>query len=144
MQKTNDKTQMSSKEVADYFGITTDTLRFYERKGVIPSPARDENGYRVYTDVELNWLYLALNLKRAGLSLEKITEFAQLARRNKVNSLEAEKQLLKEQISEIDKQLINLKNTRDVLQGKLDHFNDHLGKIGMESPSQKEWQDYKK
>lgn len=144
MPKTNDETKMSSKEVADYFGITTDTLRFYERKGVIPSPARDNNGYRIYKDVELNWLYLALNLKRAGLSLEKITEFAHLARQKERNSLNAEKQLLKEQISEIDKQLINLQNTRDILQGKLDHFNDHLGKIGTEKTSQKEWQDYKK
>lgn len=144
----NNTTKMSSKEAADYFGVTTDTLRFYERKGVIPPVHRDKNGYRVFTDVELNWLYLVLNLKRAGLSLEKITDFSQLALSKGPNAKTAQKHLLQEQIDEVDKQLFNLQQTRKVLQWKLDTFDEHLGRIdagNMDAVDvRKEWQDYKK
>lgn len=141
-------TKMSSKEVADYFGVTTDTLRFYERQGVIPPVHRDKNGYRIYTDVELNWLYLVLNLKKAGLSLEKITEFSQLALSKGQDAKAAQKQLLQEQIDEVDKQLFNLQKNAQGLAGELDTFDKHLARIdagNMDAVDiRKEWQDYKK
>lgn len=141
-------TKMHAREVADFFGITPDTLRYYERQGVIPPVQRDSNGYRVYTDAELNWLYLALNLKRAGLSLEKITEFVQLVREVGIDSQKAQKALLKEQLTEIDKQLANLQDTRDVLQNKMDTFDEHLAKIEtgerVTDDIPKEWQNYRK
>ena len=98
--------------------------------------------------MELNWLYLVLNLKRAGLSLEKITEFAQLALSKGQDAKAAQKQLLQEQIDEVDKQLFNLQKTRKVLQWKLDTFDEHLGRIDAGNLDavdiRKEWQDYKK
>ncbi len=38
--------------------ISQDTLRYYEKVGVIPPVNRDENGYRIYNDSDLNWIYL--------------------------------------------------------------------------------------
>lgn len=39
---------MSTQETADFFGVSKDTLRFYEQKGIIPAVPRDSNNYRVF------------------------------------------------------------------------------------------------
>lgn len=142
------QTKLNSKQVADFFGVTKDTLRFYEKKGVIPKVSRDKNGYRIYTDRELNWIYLALSLKRAGLSLEKIIKFTSLFANPTADSLILQKAILRDQISEIDNKLKNLTTTREILQGKLDNFDNHLAKIETgeldAKYQQKEWKNYEK
>lgn len=50
--------EYSIKEVAEKFNISAYTLRYYEREGLIPSVQRNDNGRRVYTDVDLGWLEL--------------------------------------------------------------------------------------
>lgn len=53
---------MKTKEVVAIMNISQDTLRYYEKVGVIPPVNRDENGYRIYNDSDLNWIYLVKNL----------------------------------------------------------------------------------
>ncbi|WP_308556653.1 MerR family transcriptional regulator [uncultured Lactobacillus sp.] len=118
--------ELTSKEVADFFGISKDTLRFYEEKGIIPHVPRDKNGYRVYTDYELNWIYLAMNLKRAGLSLDAIAEFGYLFNHPSEESFKKQKDLLSDQIDAINRQIKILQDTKNVLQYKLDIFDDHF------------------
>lgn len=47
---------MKTKEVVALMNISQDTLRYYEKVGVIPPVNRDENGYRIYNDSDLNWI----------------------------------------------------------------------------------------
>ncbi len=61
---------MNIKKAAEMFDLSVDTLRYYERVGVIPPVQRNESGYRVYTTNDLNWIYLAKHLRNAGLSIE--------------------------------------------------------------------------
>ncbi|OTO09078.1 transcriptional regulator [Enterococcus sp. 4E1_DIV0656] len=70
---------MNIKKAAEVFGLSVDTLRYYERVGVIPPVHRNESGYRDFTTNDLNWIYLARNLRNAGLSIESLIDFAQLA-----------------------------------------------------------------
>ncbi|MDY3300476.1 MAG: MerR family transcriptional regulator [Limosilactobacillus reuteri] len=140
--------RMSSKEVADFFGLSTDTLRFYERKGIIPPVKRDKNGYRIYTDFTMNWLYIVLNLKRAGLSLDKIAEFTQLSTTPQPNILKAQKQLLQEQYEEITKRIASLQDMQKVLKWKLDNFDNHFftakdGQLAVRE-LKREWVNYRK
>lgn len=121
--------RLNAKEAANFFGITKDTLRFYEKRGIIPEVPRDKNGYRIYTDYELNWIYLALNLKKAGLSLDSITEFAHLFKTPTPESLARQKEILSDQIKEINRQIKTLEDTRGVLQYKLDIFDEHFAKL---------------
>lgn len=141
-------TRLNSKQVAEFFGITKDTLRFYEAKGVIPRVERDQNGYRIYSDRELNWLYLALSLKRAGLSLDKIVQFTNLFAEPIASSLEMQKTILKDQIVEIDRKMEDLTSTREILQGKVDNFDQHLAKIETgeldQSEISQEWRNFHK
>lgn len=56
-------------ELARELGVSTDTLRFYERSGLLPRPPRAENGYREYGPVELERIHLLLDLRRLDLPL---------------------------------------------------------------------------
>jgi len=70
---------MNIKKAAEVFELSVDTLRYYERVGVISPVHRNESGYRDYTTNDLNWIYLAKKLRNAGFSIKSLIDFAQLA-----------------------------------------------------------------
>ncbi|MBO0441089.1 MerR family transcriptional regulator [Candidatus Enterococcus ikei] len=119
---------MNSKEAAEMFGLTTDTVRYYERVGVIPPIKRDKNGYRVYTTRDLNWIYLAKSLRHAGVSIESLIEFATLSQLGG-NVEQAQKQILQDQLQEITGKLEEMTKTRDLLQYKIDTYDEHIAKF---------------
>lgn len=57
---------MNIKEVSEKFNITSDTLRYYERIGLIPPVTRNDSGYRDYIEVDLNWVYFIKCMRDAG------------------------------------------------------------------------------
>lgn len=59
-------------EVSDVAGLATQTIRFYERSGLLPSPSRAANGYRVYDHTALNRLSFIRAAQAAGLTLGEI------------------------------------------------------------------------
>ena len=71
---------MTIKEVSRRFGISQDTLRYYEREGMIPAVPRTAGGIRNYREEDLGWVELALCLRGAGLTVEVIAEYVRLAR----------------------------------------------------------------
>lgn len=86
---------MKTKEVVARMNISQDTLRYYEKVGVIPPVNRDENGYRIYNDSDLNWIYLVKNLRNAGVSIESLIEFCRLAQLPKNENIQTQqKQIL--------------------------------------------------
>ncbi len=65
-------------KVAGQAGITVETVRFYEKKGLLPPPARNESGYRVYTPESLQQLLFITRSKDLGFSLKEIKELVHL------------------------------------------------------------------
>jgi MerR family transcriptional regulator, copper efflux regulator len=65
-------------ELAERSGLSTSTLRYYERIGLLQRPARAENGYRVYGEEALEQLRLIGRAKRLGMTLDDITELVAL------------------------------------------------------------------
>lgn len=63
-------------EMADALGISTDTVRFYERAGWLPRPERAENGYRQYRTQDVEHLRLMLDLRRMDLPLDAAARLA--------------------------------------------------------------------
>lgn len=63
-------------ELARHLGVSTDTVRFYEREGWLPRPERAENGYRNYRAEDLEHLRLLLDLRRIDLPLEEAAQLA--------------------------------------------------------------------
>lgn len=70
---------MTIKEVSEKYGITQDTLRYYERVGVIPSVSRTAGGIRNYQEEDLNWVELSLCLRNAGVSVDAMAAYVKLS-----------------------------------------------------------------
>ncbi|EAC3422471.1 MerR family transcriptional regulator [Listeria monocytogenes] len=121
---------MNIKQAADMFGLTVDTLRYYERVGVIPPVHRNESGYRDYKTSDLNWVYLVKNLRNAGLSVESLIEFATLAQLRETENVEAaQKQVLVDQLKELDEKLAEMKKVRELLVYKIDSYDSHIAQF---------------
>lgn len=71
---------MTIKEVSEKFGISQDTLRYYEKIGAIPPVTRTKGGIRDYTEADIGWVELAVCMRSAGLPVEAITEYVRLYR----------------------------------------------------------------
>lgn len=69
---------MTIKEVSTKYGVTQDTLRYYEKAGMIPAVSRTAGGVRDYQDEDLGWVELALCMRSAGLSVEAIADYVRL------------------------------------------------------------------
>ena len=69
---------MTIKEVSEKYGISQDTLRYYERIGMIPPVTRSAGGIRDYQQSDLGWLELTLCMRNAGLPIEVIIEYLRL------------------------------------------------------------------
>jgi DNA-binding transcriptional MerR regulator len=63
-------------ELADAVGVSADTIRLYEREGLLPRPPREENGYRDYGPAELERVRLMLDLRRLDIPLGETAEIA--------------------------------------------------------------------
>jgi DNA-binding transcriptional MerR regulator len=63
-------------ELARRVGVSTDTVRFYERSGWLPRPARRDNDYREYGEPDAEHLRLLIDLRRLDLPLESAAQIA--------------------------------------------------------------------
>lgn len=61
-------------EIADRAGVSVDTVRFYERRGLLPRPQRTPSGYRTYTDATVERLRLARRLQELGFTLDEVID----------------------------------------------------------------------
>ena len=98
---------MTVKDVCEQFGITADTLRYYEKVGAIPKVARSKGGIREYDEEALGWVRNAVCLRKAGVSVEAIAEYVRLFEmgdetlRDRLELLVGERDGLKAQLDEL-------------------------------------------
>lgn len=72
---------MKIAEVSEKYGIPQDTLRYYEREGVIPEIKRGNGNIRDYTEDDCKEIAFAQCLKSAGFTVEEIVEYRNLSKR---------------------------------------------------------------
>ena len=72
---------MTIAEVSQKFGLSPDTLRYYERIGLIPPVPRTKGGIRDYDEVSCGWVELMKCMRAAGVQIEALTEYAACASR---------------------------------------------------------------
>lgn len=119
---------MTIKEMAELVGISADTLRYYERIGVIPSVRRTVHGVRDYDEIHLEWIQSILKLKASGMTLEMIIEYVRLANVGD-STIEARKQLLEEEQERITAKIEELQDRLATINLKIaDYYEDLLPK----------------
>lgn len=114
---------MSIKQFSQLTGITADTLRYYEKIGLLPPVPRTESGIRSYDANSLAWVQLIQQLKASGLMLEEIQEYIRLARAGNA-TLEKRKNLLFHSRQALQQKLLHM-------QGLLNKANDLLANYEM-------------
>ncbi len=87
---------MTIKEVSEQCRISQDTLRYYERVGMIPAVARTAAGNRDYGKEDLDWIKLILCMRGAGLPIESIRRYVELCQQGE-STISDRLQLLKDQ-----------------------------------------------
>ncbi len=103
-------------EIGEKYHVTQDTLRYYERIGLIPYVNRSRGGIRDYTEEDERWVEFITCMRSAGLSIEVLIEYVSLFQKgDKTN--DARKALLVEQ--------------RDLLAAKIDGLNKTLERLNV-------------
>lgn len=107
---------MTIKEVCEKYNMTPDTLRYYERVGVIPKVHRTSGGIRDYQEDDIGWVENAICMRDAGVPVEMLIEYVKLFQEGD-ETIEARANLLQEVRIEI----IDAKKKYDIALEKLEY-----------------------
>lgn len=116
---------MTIAEVSKKVNLSADTLRYYERIGLIPEVNRTESGIRNYTEKDLGHLEFIICFRNAGVSIETLIEYMRLYKQGD-STLEARKQLLISQREIMQKRLDEIQETFERLNFKIDNYEKLL------------------
>jgi Hg(II)-responsive transcriptional regulator len=105
---------MRSSQVADQAGVNVQTLRYYERRGLLPEPERSGAGYRSYDTQAVRTVRFVKRAQSLGFSLEEIDALLHLAAGGP-DSCDAAKELATEKIEELERKIADLTAMRDSL-----------------------------
>jgi len=112
---------MTIAEVSKKYDITPDTLRYYERIGLLPDIHRSQSGIRTYTEDDCNWVAFIKCMRSAGLPIEVLTEYVTLFRQGD-STIEARKELLIEQRKTLLAKMEDMKETLARLDYKIESY----------------------
>lgn len=101
-------------ELAQQAGVNLQTVRYYERQGLLPKPLRTESGYRQYNEKDLKLLQFIVNAKGFGFSLDKIKNLLFLKANSQAHGYDV-KNVITTEIKEIDEKIRSLKELKKCL-----------------------------
>ena len=114
---------MTIAEVGREFELTADTLRYYERIGLLPAVNRNSSGNRDYTEEDCRWVKFIKCMRNAGLSIEVLIEYVGLFQQGN-ETAQIRKELLIEQRKHIMEKIQDFQNTLAYLDKKIDGYED--------------------
>ncbi len=112
---------MTIKEVSQKYNVSQDTLRYYERVGMIPPVTRNKSGIRDYSDEDLGWVELAICMRSAGLPVEVMIEYLHLYQQGD-STIAQRLDLLKNQLSALQEQRNQIDETIERLSYKVSKY----------------------
>ena len=112
---------MTISEVSKKYDVSQDTLRYYERIGLIPPINRNNRGIRDYTDEDCKWVEFIKCMRSAGLPIEALMEYMALIQQGD-ETIEARKELLIGQRRQIQARLEEMKKTLERLDYKIARY----------------------
>ena len=116
---------MKISEVSEQCDISADTLRYYERIGLLPPVNRTESGIRDYSDLDIRRVEFIKCMRSAGLPVEVLIKYYGLVQ-NGDETMEDRKAILVEQRAEITTRMKELQKTLDLLDYKISFYENAL------------------
>ena len=122
---------MKISEVSEQFGLSVDTLRYYEKIGLIPPVSRTEGGIRNYSELDARRIDFIKCMRTAGLPIEVLIEYFALVEQGD-ETIEARKEILQEQRVQLVSRMAELQETLDLLNQKIQGYEDSVLKSEQE------------
>jgi DNA-binding transcriptional MerR regulator len=112
---------MKIAEVSEQHGLSTDTLRYYERIGLIPPVNRSESGIRDYNDLDIRRVEFVKCMRSAGLPVEVLIDYIALVQQGD-QTIAARKDILVEQRELLISRMEQMQKTLDILNHKIEVY----------------------
>lgn len=113
----------SIEQAAHVTGLSKDTIRYYEKIGLLPYADRKQNGHRVYSSEQVQGILFLTRLKATGMTIEEMKRYRELSSHGndaipeKMFMLEMHKQKIQNEIS-------RLMEVQKIIEYKLDHYHE--------------------
>jgi len=116
---------MKIAEVSEKFDLSSDTLRYYERVGLIPPVNRTDSGIRDYNELDLRRVDFIKCMRKAGLPVDVLTEYMELVQQGD-STVEARKEILIHQRDQLAARMEEMQETLDLLNHKIEVYENAL------------------
>jgi DNA-binding transcriptional MerR regulator len=114
---------MKIAEVSEQYGLSVDTLRYYERVGLIPPVQRNAGGIRDYSELDLRRVDFIKCMRSAGLPIEVLIDYVELVQQGD-ETIDARKEILKEQRELLATRMQEMQKTLDILDHKIEVYEN--------------------
>jgi DNA-binding transcriptional MerR regulator len=117
--------QFTPGQVVEKTGFSLDTLRYYERIGLLDDIARNSGGQRVFTEEDVAWLRILRCLRETGMPIQRMVRYAELARGGEETVAER-LELLREHDRDIDEKIAVLREEQDHIRSKIAYYQREM------------------
>lgn len=116
---------MRISEVSEQCGVTADTLRYYERIGLLPPVNRNNGGIRDYSELDVRRVEFIKCMRRVGLPIEVLIEYFNLVQQGD-QTIDARKEILIEQRAQLVTKMAEIQDTIELVDHKLEVYENML------------------
>ncbi len=116
---------MKITEVSKLLNISCDTLRYYEKIGLIPTVTRNENGIRDYSDEDIKWVEFVKCMRGVGLSIESLKEYLRLFNEGE-STIPTRKEILLSERDKLGEKIEEMQSIYNRLEQKIEVYESRL------------------
>ena len=115
----------SAKEAAEMTGLSTATLRYYEKEQLLPQIARTSQKYRKYSDLDIEWIKMVQCLRKANVPIQSVKKYITLLVQGG-KTMEQRYDMVRDYIVDIQEQMNQLQNALALTRGKAAFYENLL------------------
>jgi MerR family transcriptional regulator, aldehyde-responsive regulator len=112
---------LTPREMSDRTGVSIDTLRYYEREGLLVTVARASSGHRRYNADDVMWVEILRCLRKTGMSIEQLRQYCDLGKQGDHTVVEREAMLLAHRAL-VEQQIVDLHESLQLIDHKLQFY----------------------
>ncbi|MFE0465562.1 MerR family transcriptional regulator [Kitasatospora sp. NPDC058965] len=124
---------LRSGQVAEAAGVNVQTLRYYERRGLLAEPARSSGGHRLYDQDAVTALRVIKAAQRLGFTLEEVAELLETGRHRHGRPVPGLQERARTKLAEVDARIADLATIREALVAAVDAGCDDLTRCATSS-----------
>ncbi|MDR3598544.1 MerR family transcriptional regulator [Clostridium sp.] len=103
-------------QIAKLVGVNKETIRYYEKFGLLPLPERKSNGYKIYTQHHIEIMEIILIVKDSEFTLNEIKDFISIQEENEISQNDLYKEIILKKIAFIEKKIQDLHSLKKGLE----------------------------